>query len=59
MAGRLREEAKNTIRYRKEANGKSPAMGTLYLQKWLLGKEPPQAPMLTSQDAKPAAGIWD
>jgi hypothetical protein len=37
----LERETKNTIRYQEDANGKPPAIGTLYVQKWLLGKEPP------------------
>jgi hypothetical protein len=38
----LERETKNTIRYSEDADGKPPAIGTLYVQKWLLGKEPPQ-----------------
>ena len=38
----LERETKNTIRYQEDANGKPPAIGTLYVQKWLLGKEPPR-----------------
>ena len=34
-------ETKNTIRYQEESNGNPPAIGTLYLQKWLLGETPP------------------
>jgi hypothetical protein len=38
----LELETKNTIRYQEDANGKPPAIGTLYVQKWLLGKELPR-----------------
>jgi hypothetical protein len=37
----LERETKNTIRYQEDANGKPPAIGTLYVQKWLLGQAPP------------------
>ncbi len=37
----MERETKNTIRYKEEANGNPPAIGTLYLQKWLLGETPP------------------
>jgi len=36
----LDRETKNTIRYAEDTSGKPPAIGTLYVQKWLLGKEP-------------------
>ena len=37
----MERETKNTIRYQEESNGNPPAIGTLYLQKWLLGETPP------------------
>ncbi len=43
----LERETKNTIRYAEDANGKPPAIGTLYVQKWLLGKEPPEKLTIT------------
>ena len=48
----LEKETKNTIRYQEETNGKPPAVGTLYLQKWLLGKEPPKTLTVTIQDGQ-------
>jgi hypothetical protein len=36
------KETKSTIRYLAETKGKPPAIGSLYVQKWLLGKEPPK-----------------
>ena len=38
----LERETKNTIRYQEDSNGKPPAIGTLYLQKWLVGDRPPR-----------------
>jgi hypothetical protein len=43
----LERETKNTIRYAEDATGKPPAIGTLYVQKWLLGNEPPQKLTIT------------
>lgn len=34
-------ETKNTIRYAEVADGKPPAIGTIYVQKWFLGKKVP------------------
>jgi hypothetical protein len=41
----LERETKNTLRYAEDSSGKPPAIGTLYVQKWLLGTNPP--PRLT------------
>ena len=38
----LERETKNTIRYQEDASGKPPAIGTIYVQKWLLGDAPPR-----------------
>jgi hypothetical protein len=38
----LERETKNTIRYSEDADGNPSAIGTLYVQKWLLGKERPE-----------------
>jgi hypothetical protein len=46
----LERETKNTIRYQEDADGKPPAIGTLYVQKWLLGKEPPKTLTITIED---------
>ena len=35
----MERTTKNTIRYQEDADGKPPAIGTLYVQKWLLGEE--------------------
>ena len=38
----LEKETKNTIRYQEDVNGKPPAIGTIYVQKWLMGEAPPR-----------------
>ena len=43
----LERETKNTVRYSEETNGQPPAVGTLYLQKWLLGTDPPKSLTVT------------
>jgi hypothetical protein len=48
----LERETKNTIRYSEDANDKPPAIGTLYVQKWLLGKEPPRTLVITLGEAE-------
>jgi hypothetical protein len=48
----LERETKNTIRYQEDADGKPPAIGTLYVQKWLLGKEPPKALFVTLSEVE-------
>jgi hypothetical protein len=47
----LERETKNTIRYSEDASGKPPAVGTLYIQKWLLGNEPPRKLTITIGEA--------
>jgi hypothetical protein len=37
----IERETKNTVRYQEQTAGKPPAIGTLYVQKWLLGENPP------------------
>ena len=49
----LERETKNTIRYAEDATGKPPAIGTLYVQKWLLGKEPPKQLFVTIEEVLP------
>ena len=46
----LERETKNTIRYQEDADGKPPAIGTLYVQKWLLGKKPPKTLTITLEE---------
>jgi hypothetical protein len=46
----LERETKNTIRYAEDTSGKPPAIGTLYVQKWLLGTQPPKQLLVTISD---------
>ena len=46
----LERETKNTIRYQEDANGKPPAIGTIYVQKWLLGTMPPKTLVVTLEE---------
>jgi hypothetical protein len=48
----LERETKNTIRYSEDANADPPAIGTLYVQKWLLGNEPPRKLTITIGDSE-------
>jgi hypothetical protein len=36
------KETKNTIRYQEQTDGKPPAIGSLYVQKWALGNPVPE-----------------
>jgi hypothetical protein len=39
----IERETKNTVRYAEVAeSGQPPRIGTLYVQKWALGKSPPE-----------------
>ncbi len=49
----VERETKNTVRYQEQTEGKPPAIGTLYVQKWLLGESPPATLSVTIQEAKP------
>ncbi len=46
----LERETKNTIRYQEDASGKPPAIGTIYVQKWLLGQNPPKNLAITIEE---------
>ena len=37
----VERETKNTVRYQEQTDGKPPAIGTLYIQKWALGENHP------------------
>ena len=45
----VERETKNTVRYQEQTEGKPPAIGTLYVQKWLLGESPPATLLVTIQ----------
>ena len=49
----LERETKNTIRYQEDSSGKPPAIGTIYVQKWLLGDSPPKNLTVTISDSQP------
>ena len=53
----MERETKNTIRYQEESNGNPPAIGTLYLQKWLLGETPPVKLQVTVSRAFSFSGL--
>ncbi len=38
----LEKETKNTIRYTEKTEGKPPAIGTLYMQKWAVSSDIPK-----------------
>jgi hypothetical protein len=38
----LERETKNTVRYAEQTDGKPPAVGTIYVQKWAMGQNPPK-----------------
>ena len=48
----IERETKNTVRYQEEADGKPPAIGTIYVQKWFLGQNPPQRIAVTIQEGE-------
>ena len=37
----LERETKNTFRYAEVTEGQPPVVGTIYIQKWKIGKNPP------------------
>jgi hypothetical protein len=42
LAFAMERETRNTVRYAEVVDGKPAAIGTLYVQKWLLGNDPPK-----------------
>ena len=47
----LEKETKNTVRYTEKAEGKPPAIGTLYIQKWATSPDTPKAIRVTVEAA--------
>ena len=43
------KETKNTVRYAEVTEGKPPAIGTIYIQKWFLGKKMPDKLKVTEE----------
>ena len=48
----LERETKNTVRYAEDTDGKPPAIGTLYVQKHIVGTNPPQKLTITIGEAE-------
>ena len=48
----LERETKNTIRYLEQTDGKPPAVGTIYLQKWAMGDQPPKTLTVTVSEGQ-------
>lgn len=46
----VERETKNAVRYQEQTEGKPPAIGTLYVQKWLLGQNPPRSLTVVLQE---------
>ena len=51
----LERETKNTARYQEQTDGKPPAVGTLYVQKWALGTDLPKELVVTISEPGAAA----
>lgn len=49
----VERETKNTLRYQENTDGKPPAIGSLYVQKWLLGEPPPRTLTVTIESGQP------
>jgi hypothetical protein len=43
----LERETKNTIRFKEDTDGKPPTIGTLYVQKHVVGDKPPSKLFVT------------
>ena len=48
----LERETKNTIRYSEQTDGKPPAVGTIYVQKWAMGDQPPKTLTVTVSEGE-------
>jgi hypothetical protein len=46
----LERETKNTIRYAEQNDGKLLAVGTIYVQKWAMGQNPPRTLVITVRE---------
>ena len=47
----LERETKNTYRYAEQSDGQPPAIGTIYVQKWAVGNNPPRKLKITVEEA--------
>ncbi len=48
----LEKETKNTVRYAERTEGKPPAIGTLYIQKWATSPDAPKQIRVTVEGAE-------
>ena len=48
----LERETKNTIRYAEQTDGNPPTVGTIYVQKWAIGDDPPKTLTVTVSEAQ-------
>ena len=55
----MERETKNTIRYQEDSNGHPSAIGTLYIQKWLLGDAPPTRLQVTVSETTSIPDLVD
>jgi len=46
---KIERETKNTIRYQEVTEGQPPFVGTIYVQKWVFGKDYPREIKVTVQ----------
>jgi len=46
----IEKETKNTVRYSEITDGKPPVIRTIYIQKWVLGKNPPRKIKVTVEE---------
>ena len=51
----MERETKNTARYQEQTDGKPPAVGTLYVQKWALGTDLPKELVVTISEPEAVA----
>ncbi len=55
----MERETKNTIRYQEDLNGHPSAIGTLYIQNWLLGEAPPTRLQVTVSETTSIPDLVD
>ncbi len=48
----LERETKNTIRYSEQTDGEPPTVGTIYIQKWAMGENPPKTLTITIKEGE-------
>ena len=48
----LERETKNTVRYSEQTGGNPSAVGTIYVQKWAIGDNPPKTLTVTVSECQ-------